>query len=585
MRSRIKKLATKTSIYANRKAWKFYLNYFRYKSHLLLLSFLLTIAQAALFLPVAVILRRILNNYIKEGDTRQILLSGLMVSGIIVGVAGVRLLNKRLILNHNKLIHNRIRDDLFARIYNIPKMYYSRLENMRWHTIFTHDVLRLDSISVLIFTNFLPAVVICAALSMVLLYINWILFLIVLTIAPFIMLAMIITTRKLRRIVFTRRKAIHKYNRRINFALQMMDLTRIQVAEDEEIAKQESHNAFLRSLDIRSAWLNEIFKTIQDTLIMLMTVVLLVGGGMAAVGETISLGDLFTFYVVFMFMRKYLFQMFNFFPQLINGNEALERVYEIVAVDDDRPYSGSVVPESGFGIEVSNVQFSYGQEPLLEDVNFKIEEGEFIALQGANGSGKTTLLFMILGFYRPDDGMLSFGGISYDELDIKSMRQEFGVVLQESPIFRGTIKQNILYGRHDVDDSAFEDACRISGVDQFVLPLPESYDTEVGDRGGLLSGGQRQRIAIARALVTRPRILVLDEPTNHLDQQAIRSLLRHLHQFDYKPTVIMISHTPEFVSHADRILRVENGTVIEFDADAELDSPLDSPVEIERRST
>lgn len=563
MRRRLKKIAAKTNIYANRKAWKFYLNYFRYKSYNLLISFFLTIGQAALFLPVAMILRKILNKYIKEGDTKQIFISGLIVLGIILLGAVVRLINKRIVLNHNKYIHNKIRDDLFARIYDIPKKFYNQLEGMRWHTIFTHDVLHLDQISVQIFTTFLPAIVVSGALCVVMLYINWLLFVIVLTVAPFIALAMIITTRKLRRVVYRRRRAIHKYNRQINFALQMMDLTRIQVAEDEEIARQETHNAYLRTLDIRSAWLNEVFKTIQDTLLMVMTVILLVGGGMAAIGQAISLGDLFTFYVVFMFMRKYLFQIFSFFPSLINGNEALERVYEIVAVDEDKPYTGSRLPSGKADIVVSDVYFSYTADPLLENVNLTIKEGEFIALQGDNGSGKTTLLYMILGFYKPDAGTLTYGGIPYEELDIRAMRQQYGVVLQESPIFRGSIKQNILYGRKGVTDEDFEKACVIAGVDTFVSSLPDKYETEVGDRGTLFSGGQRQRIAIARALVTRPKVLVLDEPTNHLDQQAVKSLLDHLKHLDYTPTVIMISHIAEFVSRADRIVRVQNGMVVE----------------------
>ena len=570
MRNQLKKIAAKTSVYENRRAWKYYLNYFRYKSYILVISFFLTIGQAALFLPVAMILRRILNDYIEEGDTRQILISGLIVIGIIAFGAVVRLVNKRIILLHNKLIHNKIRDDLFARIYDFPKSYYASLERIRWHTIFTHDVLRLDAISVQIFTTFLPAIVICGALSLVMLYINWLLFAIVLTVAPFIAFAMIRTSKKLKRVIFKRRKAIQKYSKRINFALQMIDLTRIQVAEDEEIARQESHNAYLRSLDIQSAWLNAVFKTTQDTLIMAMTVVLLVGGGMAAIGQALPLGDLFTFYVVFMFMRRYLFQIFSFYPSLLNGNEALERVYEIVGLDDTVPYSGTAEPTGRWEITAKEVSFSYGSEPLLEDINFSIPEGQFVALQGLNGSGKTTLLYMILGFYSPDIGKLTYGGLDYDEIDIKAMRQQFGVVLQESPIFRGTIRENIMYGRKNVSDEDFMKACRISGLLEVVDAFPKGFQTEVGDQGTMLSGGQRQRIAIARALVTRPKVLVLDEPTNHLDQRAIKSLLDHLKHLDYTPTVIMISHLAEFVQRADRILRVVDGTIRDSEVDEAL---------------
>jgi ABC-type bacteriocin/lantibiotic exporter with double-glycine peptidase domain len=435
---------------------------------------------------------------------------------------------------------------------------------MRWHTIFTHDVLRLDAMSDAILTSFIPAIVISLALGVVMVYINWILFLIMLAIAPLLFLTIFYTSGRIRRLVFERRKAIQQYNTRINFTLEMMDLTRIQVAEDQEISKQLNQNAYLRTLDFKTAWLNEVFRTIQETLIMVMTVVLLVGGGMATVSNSISIGDLFTFYVVFMFNRRYVLQIFNFIPSLINGNEGLERIYEIVSVGDDRPYSGNVTPSGKADIEVRDVSFSYTDDALLQNINLHIKEGEFVALQGDNGSGKTTLLYLILGFYKPQSGQVLYGGVSHDELDIKAMRKEFGVVLQESPIFRGSIRENIIYGRTDIDNEAYDEACRLAGIDMFTKDLPDGLNTEVGDRGLMLSGGQRQRIAVARALLTRPKVLVLDEPTNHLDKQIVNSLLDSLQTLSYKPTIIMISHVDEFVARSNRVIRVDADGVSEF---------------------
>jgi ATP-binding cassette, subfamily B, bacterial len=548
----------------NKKAWKFYLSYFKDRYSILIISFFLTICQAAIFLPIALVLRKILNDYIGAGDSTKVLYAGLLVFGLLVTNAGIRLLNKYLIVNHNKKIHNKLRDDLFVKMYDVPKLFYTRLENMRWHTIFTHDVLRLDAMSDAILTSFIPAIVISMALGVVMIYINWILFLFMLAIAPLLFLTVFYTSGRIRRLVFERRKAIQLYNSRINFTLEMMDLTRIQVAEDQEITKQLNQNAYLRALDFKTAWLNEVFRTIQDTLIMIMTVVLLVGGGMAAINDSISLGDLFTFYVVFMFNRKYLIQVFNFVPTLISGNEGLERIYEIVSVGDDRPYLGKTQPSGKSDIVVENISFSYTNDPLLENISIHINEGEFVALQGDNGSGKTTLLYLILGFYRPHKGQISYGGIPHDQIDIKSMRKEFGVVLQESPIFRGTILENIIYGRTDIQEDAYHEACTLAGIDLFTKDLPDGINTEVGDRGLLLSGGQRQRIAVARALLTQPKVLVLDEPTNHLDKYIVNSLLDSLQQLSYKPTIIMISHIDEFVSRTNRVIRVDTDGVTEF---------------------
>jgi ABC-type bacteriocin/lantibiotic exporter with double-glycine peptidase domain len=350
----------------------------------------------------------------------------------------------------------------------------------------------------------------------------------------------------------------------VQFAISMMDLTRIQVAEEEEIAKQQAHNAYMRSLDIRTAWVHEIYHSIQETFILMMSIILVVGGGYAAIGHALSMGDLFTFYLVFMFARRYMFQLIGFTPTVIHGNEALERVYEIVAVDAKNPYSGKKLPGAGSTISLEDVSFAYDSNPLLEELNFTIHEAEFVALQGDNGSGKTTLLHMILGFYRPNSGVISFGGIPYEELDIQALRKEFGVVLQESPVFRGTIRENIMYGRKDADPAAFDEALRLSGVIDFVNEQPKGLKTEIGDRGVMLSGGQRQRIAIARALLTRPKVLILDEPTNHLDKSTVHALLDNLRNLNYKPTIIVISHLDALAQKADRILRIEEGKVLEI---------------------
>jgi ABC-type multidrug transport system fused ATPase/permease subunit len=532
---------------------------------MLLISLGLTILQAAVFLPVALILRKILNDYIEAGDKNQIIISGLQVAGLILAHMLIRMVNKRIILVHNKQIHNKIRDDLFAKIYDVPKSFYARLEGIRWHTIFMHDVLQLDAMSMALFTGFIPSIIISLSLAAVMLYINWVLFLIMVSVLPLTFITMLLTSGKMRRLAFTRRKAIQKYSKQINFAISMMDLTRTQSAEGEEIAKQEKQNAYLRSLDIRTNWLTEIYISIQEMFIMMMTVLLLVGGGLAAIGSTLTLGDLFTFYVVFMFARRYLFQLLGFTPTVIHGTEALERVYEIVSVDERNPYSGNQKPGPGRRIAVEDVSFSYSEEPLLEHVNFALEEGEFVLLQGDNGSGKTTLINMILGFYQPHEGLVTFGGVPYEELDIQELRRQFGVVMQESPVFRGSIRENIMYGRKDVSPEAFDEALRLSGLTDFVNELDQGLSTEVGDRGILLSGGQRQRIAIARALVTSPKLLILDEPTNHLDRATVESLLDNLRNLSYKPTLVVISHLDLFMQKADRLLRVEDGGVLEIE--------------------
>ena len=171
-------------VLGRRKQWSFYMGFFRGKTHVLFLSLVLSLVQAALFLPVAEQLRHILNDHIKNQDLRSLTIAGGWILGLFLLEAGIRMINKYYVAKHNKEVHNLIRDDLFVRLYQVPKSFYTRLENIKWHTILTHDVLRLDALSTQLFTSVAPAILISAALGVVMIYINWLLFVLMAAIAP-----------------------------------------------------------------------------------------------------------------------------------------------------------------------------------------------------------------------------------------------------------------------------------------------------------------------------------------------------------------------------------------------------------------
>jgi ABC-type bacteriocin/lantibiotic exporter with double-glycine peptidase domain len=246
----------------------------------------------------------------------------------------------------------------------------------------------------------------------------------------------------------------------------------------------------------------------------------------------------------------------------MSGSEYMARLDRILETAEREPYRGTRPISLQGALELDGVSFGYGDKPLLRDVSLRIERGRRVALFGPNGAGKSTLVSLLLGLYRPQRGTLRADGIPYDELDMPILRRGIGVILQDPIIFPGTIAENIAYGRPDATREDVVRAARSSTASSFIESLSDGYDARVGDEGGLMSGGQRQRIAIARALVTRPSVLILDEPTTHLDDSSISQLMANLEALPGAPAVLTISHDSEVARHADAVYHLRDGRIV-----------------------
>ncbi|NRG42256.1 ABC transporter ATP-binding protein [Rathayibacter sp. VKM Ac-2835] len=220
-------------------------------------------------------------------------------------------------------------------------------------------------------------------------------------------------------------------------------------------------------------------------------------------------------------------------------------------------------------VEFEAVSFSYGERPVLSDVSLRVAAGETVAFVGASGSGKSTLTRLALGFLRPSAGRVLVDGRDIVTLDMRTVRRFVSVVPQESVLFRGSIRDNILYGAEEPDDVRLEAALRAANAG-FVLELPDGWDTTVGERGAQLSGGQRQRLAIARALIRDPRLLILDEATAALDPRAEAEVRGALERLRAGRTTLIVAHRLSTVRSADRIVVLDAGRVLEQGTHEEL---------------
>jgi subfamily B ATP-binding cassette protein MsbA len=250
-----------------------------------------------------------------------------------------------------------------------------------------------------------------------------------------------------------------------------------------------------------------------------------------------------------------------------------ERLFEVLDQPTEQQLDGGTrtVTELRDSIAFDRVSFSYGEEPVLRDVSFEARRGEIVALVGASGAGKSTLVDLIPRFYEPTSGVIRLDGVDTREIQLASLRGLTGIVSQDTVLFNDTVRSNIAYGASErFTDEQVAAAARAANAHGFIAELPQGYDTVLGERGTRLSGGQRQRLAIARALLTDPPILVLDEATSALDTESERLVQEAIDRLLAGRTVFVIAHRLSTVVHADQILVLDRGEIVERGTHAEL---------------
>jgi subfamily B ATP-binding cassette protein MsbA len=291
-----------------------------------------------------------------------------------------------------------------------------------------------------------------------------------------------------------------------------------------------------------------------------------------AIGK-LSLGVLTAFLMYGMMIAGSLSGLSNLYGQLRTVAGGVRRVFEILDLKPSMTDAPEAVtlPKLRGHITLENVSFSYEDNvPVLDGITLDIHPGEVVALIGPSGAGKTTLLNLIPRFYDPTSGSILVDGFDLREITQSSLRSQIAIVPQETILFGGTVRDNILYGRPEATEYEILQAAKAANADEFIMRLPDRYESKVGERGSRLSGGERQRISIARAILREPRILLLDEPTNALDSQAESLVQAALDRVLQGRTAIIIAHRLSTIRAAHRIAVLDRGRIVELGSHIEL---------------
>lgn len=463
-----------------------------------------------------------------------------------------------------------IRDTLFTKLTELPMAFYSKTKTGSIISLLTNDVAIMNSATINSMTTMWREVTTILIYVALLVAISPILTLVSVSISILGFTFIRTATKLLRRYGARLQKAQAEYTSTLQETVggvRVVKAMGLEQTMQQKFFAQTSH--FVKTA-IKNTRVLGLVPVVNDTFGILALVGVFYAGGMQLANGSIEPSSLVTFLFLLFGLMQPITVIVSTIGTMQRGISAAEN---IVTVLDEKPIvvSGSKKTNAfTTSIDVSGLSFSYEASKVLNNVTFRINKGETIALVGASGSGKSTMLDLLLRFYDPQEGSISVDGVDIRELDTVVYRKLFGIVGQETILFNDTAFKNISIGLSNPTYQQVKHAATIAHADEFISNLPLQYETELGDRGMKLSGGQRQRIAIARAVVSEPQILLFDEATSALDSESERVVQGAIAEVLKDRTAVVVAHRLSTIVNADRILVFENGSIVEEGSHNEL---------------
>jgi ATP-binding cassette subfamily B protein len=460
-----------------------------------------------------------------------------------------------------------LRSRLFFKLQFLSFGYLDQQKTGRLLSKYAFDTQKVEGLLYNILNQFLPNVLYGAVIFLILALLNWRLALVVALIIPAYALAKWQFFTRIQRSNNEARLAQEKLT---GTASEYISALRLVRSFGEE--KQAESDLDRSSLDfarhrVHQSYVNAIFGTFWYVSTQVIALVVMAGGALLAIRGTISYGTLFAFVAGLPIVLGPIQAFVGLSEQYFIGRESYQSIKELLDSAYVENWRGTRRANRISGdLVFGGVSFAYPSAPereVLHDINLAIRPGEHVAFVGPSGSGKSTLANLLLGLYAPGQGEILIDGVPQAEWDMRWIRRQLAVVLQDSLLLSGSIRDNLRFARADATDDEIRRAAQQANAEEFIAKLPEGYDTLVGERGVSLSGGQRQRLAIALAILRNPPVLILDEATSALDYESERLIQEALDRLSAGRTVITIAHRLSTIRNATRIVVLAGGRIVE----------------------
>ncbi len=500
-----------------------------------------------------------------------LLVAGLLAARVLTWALGV--VRQQLTAWLGGKITLDVRRQLYGALQRLSLAYFDRRQTGAVMSRVTQDTGALQGFLVGSAQYFLVFVIQLIMICVMLFVMNWKLALIALSPAPIVSVLTLLFSRRLR-FVYTRFwVSWSRLTAMLSDSLSGIRVVRAFAQEGREVRRFTERSTGLFESEYTAAKLVAVLFPTLSLLIELGLYPVWIVGGWMVIHKQISFGVLtaFTGYLgMFYGPLQWLTNLADSVPRSLT---AAERIFEVLDTEPDVADKPDAVrlPELQGEVELRGVVFGYDRnKPVLKDVSISVKQGEMIGLVGRTGAGKSTFINLVCRFYDPQQGVVKIDGHDIRDVCLRDLRGQTGVVLQEPFLFSGTIAENIAYGKPGATAEEVMVASRAANAHDFIMKLPDSYDTQVGERGGRLSGGERQRISIARAILHNPRILILDEATSAVDTETEKQIQEAIERLVQNRTTFAIAHRLSTLRKADRIVVIDDGRIAEMGTHDEL---------------
>ncbi|HRW07270.1 MAG TPA: ABC transporter ATP-binding protein [Caldilineaceae bacterium] len=459
-----------------------------------------------------------------------------------------------------------IRDEIFQKIQRLSLSYFDKNDAGDLMSRLVNDVDVLNQFFGQGLTQFVGGVIRMIILGFAMFMLDWRLALATLSVVPLMILVSNYLSRLARRAFRKSRESLGEVSTELEEGISGVKVAQAFNRAEANAERFAELNRRNKDANVGAVGISAAFAPAMEVLNALAITIVAGYGGYMALNDVISVGVVVAFLE---FVRRFFFPVQQIAQLWVLVQSALagaERIFNLldepIALEDAR--DAKPMPTVQGDVRFEKVVFSYDpKEPVLRGIDLHATPGDTVAIVGPTGAGKSTIINLLNRFYEVDDGTIAIDGVDVRTVTQDSLRQQIGVVLQDNFLFSGTVKENIRYGRLDATDEEVEAAAKVVGAHEFIMGLPDGYDSELGERGGNLSQGQRQLISFARAIIADPRILILDEATASVDTRTELVIQEALKKLLAGRTSFVIAHRLSTIRDATQVLVLENGQIVE----------------------